>query len=79
MFVKFRTSQLAFGAGVAKLFDPRAELATAWPPEGRIQCDLRDRQQLMLLHCCSQSEMWCLEKCARYLAGRIKLVCGPLF
>jgi len=29
MFVKFRTSQLAFGAGVAKLFDPRAELATA--------------------------------------------------
>jgi len=27
---------------VAKLFDPRAEFATASPLEGRKQCDLRD-------------------------------------
>ena len=43
---------------VAKLFDPRAKLATAWPLEGRIQCDLRD---LMVLHCCPQSETWYLK------------------
>jgi len=36
----------------------------------------RDRQQSMLLHCCPQSETLCLKKCARYLAGRIKLVDG---
>ena len=64
-------------AGVAKRFDPRAEFATAWPLEGRIQHDLRDRQQLMLLHCCQQSETWHLKKFARYLAGLIKLVDGP--
>ena len=37
-------------AGVAKLFDPRAELATAWTLEDRIQCYLYDRQQPMLSH-----------------------------
>jgi len=62
---------------VAKFFDPTAEFRTAWPMEERIQCDLRDRQQPMLLHCCPLSETWCLKKCARYLAGRIKLVGGP--
>jgi len=56
---------------VAELFDPRAEFAIAWPLEGRIQCDLRDRQHLMLLHCCPQLETWCLKKCGRYLVGRI--------
>jgi len=56
---------------MAKLFDPRAEFATAWPLEGCIQCDLRDRQQPMLLHRCPQSETWHLKKCARYLAGRM--------
>ena len=40
----------------AKRFDTRAEFATAWPLEGRMQYDLRDRQQLTLLHCCRQSE-----------------------
>jgi len=38
---------------------------------------LRDRQQLMLLHCCPQLETWHLKNCARYLAGRINLVGGP--
>jgi len=34
--------------------------------ENRIQCDLRDRQQPMLLYCCPQSETWCLIKCVGY-------------
>jgi len=33
---------LILRAGVAKLFDSRAEFATASPLEGRIQCDLRN-------------------------------------
>jgi len=37
--------------GVAKLFDPRAELATAWPLECRIQCDLRHLCKNRLLKC----------------------------
>jgi len=37
----------------------------------------RDTQQPMLLHCCPQSETWCLKKIARYLADRIQLVGGP--
>jgi len=52
--------------GVTKRFDPRAEFETAWPPEDRIYRDLRDRQQPMLLHCCPQSETWCLKVHARY-------------
>jgi len=28
----------------------------------------------MMLHCCPQSEKCCLQKCARYLADRLKLV-----
>jgi len=62
------------GKNVTKRFDPRAKFATAWPLEGRIQCNSRDRQQPMLLQCYPQSETWCFKKCARYLAGRIKLV-----
>ena len=62
---------------MAKRFDPRAEFATAWPLEGRIQCDLRDRKQLMLLHFCPQSETWHLKKSERYLTCWIKLVGGP--
>ena len=31
---------LASRTGVAKLFEPRAEFATAWLVKGRIQCDL---------------------------------------
>jgi len=54
---------------VAKLFDPRAEFVTAWQLKGRIQCDLRDRQQPVLSHCCPQPETRCLKKCSRYLAG----------
>jgi len=61
---------------VIKLFDPKAELETAWPLEGRIQCDLRDRQQLMLLHCCPQSETWCLKKCTRYWRVVLKWSAG---
>ena len=34
-------------------------------------------RQTMLLHCCPQSETWCLKNCARYLADGIKLVGGP--
>jgi len=37
--------------GVAKLFDPRAEFATAWPVEGRILCDLRNLCKNRLLKC----------------------------
>jgi len=48
--------------GVAKYFDPRAKFATAWPLEGQIQCDSRDRQQPIMLHCCPQSETWCLKE-----------------
>jgi len=32
----------SFNPVVAKLFDPRAEFATAWPLKGRIPCDLRN-------------------------------------
>ena len=46
---------------MVKCFDPRAEFATACPLEGLIQYDLRDRQQLILLHCCRQSETWHLK------------------
>jgi len=42
-----------------------------------MQCDLRERKQQILTHCCPKSETWCLTKCARYFAGRIKLVGGP--
>jgi len=55
--------------GVVKLFDPRAEFATAWPPEDQIQRDLRDSQQLMLLHCCRQSETWNLKKMCKVFGG----------
>jgi len=62
---------------VVKRFDPTPEFVIARPLEGRIPCDLRDRQQPILLHCCPHSEMWHLKKkCAMYLAGRIKLVGG---
>ena len=61
---------------MTKRFGPRAEFVIARPLEGRIPCDLRDRQQPILLHCCPQSETWRLKKCAKYLAGRIKLVGG---
>jgi len=54
-FIKLDLS-ISTKAGVAKLYEPRTEFATAWPQEGQIQCDLRDRQQPMLLHCCPQSE-----------------------
>jgi len=54
--------KLQYKTGVAKLFDPKAEFVIAWPLEGRMQCDLRDKQQPMLLHCCPQSETWCLIK-----------------
>jgi len=57
--------------------DPKAELVTALQLEGRIQCDLRDRQQLMLLHCYPQSEAWHSKKSPRILAGWTKLVGGP--
>jgi len=49
-------------SGMVEQFDPRAEFATARPLEGSIQCRLReekgsshvrDRQQTLLLHCCS--------------------------
>jgi len=50
---------------MAKRFGPRTDFATAWSLEGWIQCDLRDRHQPRLLHCCAQSETWCLKKCAR--------------
>jgi len=59
----------SYRPGVAKRFDPRAEFGTAWPLEGRIQCDLRDRQQLMLLHCCPQSETWHLKKMCKVFGG----------
>jgi len=36
----------------------------------------RDWQQPMLLYCYPHLETWCLIKCARYLAGWIKLVGG---
>jgi len=38
-------------AEVAKLFDTRAEFATAWPLEGWIQCDLRNLCENRLLQC----------------------------
>jgi len=37
----------------------------------------KDRQQPMVLHCCSHLETGCLKKYARYLAGQIELVNGP--
>ena len=36
---------------MAKLFDPRAEFATAWILEGRIQCGLRNLCKNRLLKC----------------------------
>ena len=65
-------------AGATKLFDPRAEYVTAWPLVGCIQCDLRDRQQPMLLHCCLQSETWCLKKMCKVFGGP-DVVWPPLF
>jgi len=50
-----RYTALSFKPGVAKLFDPRAEFAAAWPMEGRIQCDLRNLGKNGLLKC----EMYC--------------------
>jgi len=41
--------RLSSSSVVAKRSDPRAEFATAW-------------QQPMPLHCCLQSETWCLKK-----------------
>jgi len=35
--------------GVAKHFDTRTEFATAWPLEGRTQCDLRNLCENRLL------------------------------
>jgi len=34
--------QVPFKRGVAKVFDPRAEFATAWPLERRMQDNLRN-------------------------------------
>jgi len=62
--------------GVTKRCGPRTEFVIARPLEDRIPCDLRDKQQPILLHCCPQSETWHLKKCVMYLAGRIKLVGG---
>jgi len=47
---------------LTKLFDPRAEIVTAWSLDSQIQCDLCDKQQPMLLHCCPKSETWFLKK-----------------
>jgi len=58
-----------YSLGVPKRFDPMAELATAWPLEGQIQCDRRDKQQPMLFHCCPQSETWCLKKQYKLFGG----------
>ena len=32
--------------GVAKLFDPRVEIATPWALENRMQCDLRNQWKI---------------------------------
>jgi len=67
-------SASAFMTGVAKLCDPRAEFATAWPLEGQIQCDLRDRQQQpMLLLCCPQSETWYMKKMCKVFVVQMQL------
>jgi len=54
---------------MAKLFDLWAEFATAWPLEGQMKGDLRDQQQPMLLHCCPQSETWCLKQMFKEFGG----------
>ena len=47
----------------------------AWLLDGQILCDLCDRKQPMLLHCCPQSESAaCKISVQKCLAGRIKVV-----
>jgi len=53
--------------GVAKLFDPRAEFATAWPPQGRIQWQAAVNDVALL---CTFGNM-VLQECVRYLMGRM--------
>ena len=53
--------------GVAKLFDPRAEFATAWPPQGRIQWQAAVNDVALL---CTFGNM-VLQECVRYLTGRM--------
>jgi len=59
--------------GVAKILDPSAEFATAWPLEaGYSVIYVTGSSQ-----CCPQSETLRLKKMCKVLVGRIKLVGGP--